>query len=81
MLRSLPSSLRHRIKLALQALAKDPSGITNGLDVKRLDAEAGQPIYRLRVGDWQIAFTTDSVLVVFRVFHRSEGYAWIDELP
>ena len=79
-LRAADPAVRRRLKAALRALAEDPSGRKRSLDVKRLDADAGQPIYRLRVGDWRIAFTLDKDLVVQRVFHRSEGYGWLADM-
>lgn len=54
--------------------------MTNRLDVKRLDGDPGQPMYRLRVGEWRLAFTVDSAVVVLRIFHRSEGYGWLADM-
>ena len=79
-LRSTPSSAKRRLKEALRRLGQDPSGRSTGLDVKRLDTEPGQAMYRLRVGDWRIAFTVDKEVVVLRVFHRSDGYGWIADM-
>jgi mRNA interferase RelE/StbE len=79
-LQRLPPGTKRRLKSALRALGQDPSGISNRLDVKRLDAEPGQPIYRLRVGDWRIAFTIDRDVVVLRIFHRREGYGWLADM-
>lgn len=81
-LRVAEPSVRRRIKAALQKLAEDPSGIRGRLDVKRLDVDAGEPMYRMRIGEWRIAFTVDrTTLVVLRIFHRSEGYGWITDMP
>lgn len=80
-LRSLAPATKRRLKAALRLLAQDPSGLTNRLDVKRLDTEPGQPIYRLRAGEWRLAFTLDADVVVLRVFHRSEGYGWLADMP
>ena len=71
---------RKRLRTALRLLAEDPSGLAHDLDVRRLDVDAGQPMYRLRIGDWRIAFTVDKDLVVLRVFHRSEGYGWLADM-
>lgn len=38
-------------------------------------------MYRARVGDWRIAFTVDKAIVVLRIFHRSEGYGWLADMP
>lgn len=80
-LRRLAPEPRRRLKAALRLLGEDPSGLTNNLDVKRLDAEPGQPMYRLRVGDWRVAFTVDEDVVVLRIFHRGEGYGWLADMP
>lgn len=79
-LRQADPGVRRRLKHALRLLAQDPTGRSARLDVKRLDADAGQPIYRLRVGEWRIAFTLDRDIVVLRLFHRSEGYGWLGDL-
>lgn len=80
-LRRLPPPVKRRLKAALRLLAKDASGTSTGLDVKRLDAEPGQPMYRARVGAWRIAFTVDRDLALLRIFHRSEGYGWLADMP
>jgi mRNA-degrading endonuclease RelE of RelBE toxin-antitoxin system len=80
-LRSAAPETKRKLKAALRALGDDPSGITNNLDVKRLDVDAGQPIYRVRIGEWRIAFTVDQAVVVLRIFHRSEGYGWLADMP
>ncbi len=50
-------------------------------DVRRLTATAGTNVYRLRVGDWRAAFLLRARAVeVIRVFHRSEGYGWLERL-
>lgn len=78
-LRTSAPAVRQKLRRALRRLAEDSSGISTGLDVKRLDAER-QPIYRLRVGDWRVAFTVDKDIVVLRVFHRSQGYGWLADM-
>lgn len=79
-LRHLAPLPRRRLKAALKRLGEDPSGLSNDLDVKRLDTEPGQPMYRLRVGDWRAAFTVDEEVVVLRIFHRSDGYGWLRDM-
>lgn len=77
----MPPTVKKRVKAALRLLAADPTGTSNRLDVKRLDADPGQPMYRLRVGEWRAAFTVDSAIIVLKIFHRSEGYAWLADMP
>ena len=79
-LRTAAPEVKKRLRAALRLLAKDPSGISTKLDVSRLDTDPGQPMYRLRVGDWRIAFTVDDDLVILRVFHREEKYGWLAEM-
>lgn len=79
-LQSAAPTTRKRLKAALKLLATDPSGTSNHLDVKRLDAQLGQPVYRLRIGEWRIAFTVDKDLVVLRIFHRRDGYGWLADM-
>lgn len=72
---------KRRIKEALASLAKDPSGRMGALDVKQLASPAPLLAYRLKLGDWRVAwYVTDDALEVIRVFHRSEGYGWLQRL-
>jgi mRNA-degrading endonuclease RelE of RelBE toxin-antitoxin system len=71
---------RRKLKAALGLLAEDPGGTTTRLDVKRIDTAHGQPMYRLRVGDWRVAFTVDEDVVVLRIFHRRDGYGWLADM-
>lgn len=79
-LKRVEPTVRRRLRHALRLLAKDPGGLSSKLDVKRLDADAGQPMYRLRVGEWRVAFTVDTAVVALRIFHRSEGYGWLADM-
>lgn len=76
---TMPPTARKRMRAALAELPGDPSGTTTGLDVKRLKTDDGPPIFRLRVGDWRAAFIVRERSVdVVRIFHRGEGYGWLD---
>ena len=79
-LRTMPPLTKRKVKAALRLLAEDPGGTASRLDVKRLDTEPGQPMYRLRVGDWRIAFTLDKDILVLRIFHRRDGYGWLADM-
>ncbi len=72
--------MKKRVKAALRLLAEDPTGTSNHLDVKRLDTDPGQAMYRLRVGEWRAAFTIEAAIIVLRIFHRSEGYGWLADM-
>ena len=65
---------------ALRALADDPLGKARLLDVKELDLRRREPpLYRLRVGDWRaVYFVRGRDVLVVRIFHRGEGYRWLD---
>ncbi|HLF17106.1 MAG TPA: type II toxin-antitoxin system RelE/ParE family toxin [Candidatus Thermoplasmatota archaeon] len=80
-LRAMAPETRKAIRSALRKLAADPSGRTVDLDVKALDLGDGPPVHRLRVGEWRAAFIVGKELIrVLRVFHRSDGYDWVDDV-
>lgn len=53
-----------------------------GVDVAQLVLDApGWPVFRLRVGDWRVVFRARGEdLEVVRVFHRREGYGWLERV-
>lgn len=78
-LRAMPPTPRKRMRAALRALAKDPSGRSVDLDVKRLQTPGDPPAFRLRVGEWRAGWLLHKdALDVIRIFHRDEGYRWLD---
>lgn len=79
-LRAVPPETRRRLKQAISALADDPTGRAGKLDVRALEVpQAAEPISRLAVGSFRVAFAKEKRLLrVLRIFHRSEGYAWIE---
>lgn len=79
--RRLPPAVKRRLKNALKMLVADPTGGSNRLDIKRLDADPGPAMYRFRVGDWRLPFTIDAAVVVLRIFHRRDGYGWLTDMP
>ena len=81
-LSQMPPDPKRRMKDALRRLAEDPTGRTIGLDVKELDvSEAAPRLYRLRVGEWRAVFAVEGRdVVVARIFHRRDGYAWMERL-
>lgn len=81
-LRSLPPATKKRIRDALRALAEDLTGINHRLDIRELDRDEREPrVYRLRVGDWRIVFLRrPSQVQVIRIFHRRQGYGWMERL-
>lgn len=81
-IRSLPPGPKRMVRIGLDHLGVDPSGRTTGADVKLLATDRRTPrIFRLRAGDWRVVFTVERrVVSVLRVFHRSEGYAWLARL-
>ena len=82
-LRYLPPDTKKRIRAALLALADDPLGLTSSIDVKRLarPTKDGPDILRARLGDWRIVYAPrERELLVLNVFHRSEGYGWLERL-
>lgn len=79
-LRSLAPETKRRLKKAILSLPQDPVGERRRLDIKKLIAhDEPRPIYRLRVGDWRAVYRiVESRIEVVRVFHRSEGYGWME---
>lgn len=67
-LEALDWAVRRRVLKKVDALRHNLSG-----DVKRLVSYT--PGWRLRVGDWRVLFEiSGSVIVIWRVVHRSEAY-------
>ena len=78
-LQAMPPEPRKAMEKALASLVEDPSGKRSGLDVRRLTATPGTNVYRVRVGEWRAAFLLRGrAIEVVRVFHRSEGYSWLE---
>lgn len=80
-LRTMPPTPRKRMRAALGRLADDPSGRSNGLDVRPLHTDGPTTVYRLRVGEWRAGWMLRGECVdVVRIFHRSDGYGWLERL-
>ena len=75
-LRELHEGTRARIKRGLRSLENDPFRTRSGADIKRLRGTRGRAdAFRLRVGDYRVVYGVDGdMVIVTRVFHRSEGY-------
>ena len=70
-LRSLPKSVIGRVMKRLELLADDP------FPRHALKLEGGEPLYRLRVGDYRIVYGVDQdakAVIVHYVRHRREVY-------
>jgi mRNA-degrading endonuclease RelE of RelBE toxin-antitoxin system len=80
-IRRLPPELKRDVRRAIDGLGADPFGPAGG-GVKRLRTGQGTPaLYRIRVREWRIAYRVEPGLVqVVKVFHRSEGYAWLERM-
>lgn len=81
-LRALPAPTRQRLKAGIGALREDPAGLKGRLDVRRLQTSGLQSsLFRLRIGQWRIVYRfRGNDAEVIRVFHRSDGYAWMERL-
>ena len=81
-LRMLAPATRRTIREQLRALARDPTGLESHLDIRELDREGKLPrVFRLRVADWRIAYVVrESEVLVIRIFHRRDGYGWMERL-
>lgn len=71
---------KKEVRAALAQIGEDPMNRDGKLDFKKLEAGLGQPVYRVRVGAWRIAYTIDTHVVVLRIFHRRDGYGWVADL-
>lgn len=80
-LRNLPPATKARLRKALHEL-KATWPRPRKLDVAQLVLSAPQPpVFRLRVGDWRVVFRARGRdLEVVRVFHRREGYGWLERI-
>ena len=70
-LRKLPKDIRRRVAARIDALVGDPRPV----GVERLQGEAD--LYRVRVGDYRIAYQVESkalVMLVVRIGHRRDVY-------
>jgi mRNA interferase RelE/StbE len=78
--RRLPPTTKQAVKAGLRLLREDPFETNPNADIMLLDGSPGEePVYRLRVGNWRVVFTRDGATVkVIRIFHREEGYDWLD---
>ena len=77
-IRRLPPGAKRAVRHALDQLAQDR--FSKGLDVRLLRSD-GDPKFRIRVGDDRIAFVVlERETRVLHVFHRSEGYGWLERL-
>jgi len=76
---TLAPATKKALRKALDNLVKDPIGAP-GLDVKLLRSLRGVPVYRLRLGDYRVAYRVlpGRVVYVQRVFHRRDGYGWME---
>lgn len=73
-LRHVPPASKKRLRAGLCRIA---AGDATGLDVRPLRGSHG--LLRLRVGNWRAACRQSKASVdVVRVFHRSDGYDWLD---
>lgn len=75
----LAPATKRALRKVLRRLAHDPVGAA-GLDVKLLDQPPGStPLYRLRQGEYRVVYEARrNQVVVVRVFHRRDGYGWLE---
>lgn len=80
-LRRLPPDVKKAIRSALRRLPEDPFGALAKQEVHALRVPPETPAtLRLRVGDWRVVYFMDGRLIrVFRIFHRDEGYRWLEK--
>jgi mRNA-degrading endonuclease RelE of RelBE toxin-antitoxin system len=78
-LRTLAPGPKRAVRAAVDELRADAR--PKGVDWKRLETDAEVLLYRLRVGDYRVVYVLlGSDIRVVRVFHRREGYHWLERL-
>lgn len=79
-LENLDEETRARIREALESLEDDPFTSRSGADIQRLSTDdGGDPVYRLRAGDHRCVYVVRrGQVLVTKIFHRSEGYGWME---
>lgn len=76
----LPPGPKAAVRKALAILDAHDGDRPPALDVKRLGRE-GIPTFRIRVGTYRIVYARFAQAHrVLKVFHRSEGYGWLERL-
>ena len=77
-LKDLPIDLQQRIKASLMELKNDPFRSRPKVDIKRLKGP-NRNYFRLRIGDYRVLYVIEETnVMVAKVFHRSQGYDWIE---
>jgi mRNA-degrading endonuclease RelE of RelBE toxin-antitoxin system len=77
--RTLAPEPKRDIRKAIRLLARDPRH--PDLDVKVLRADGALRFFRARVRQYRIVYSVKANDVyVWRIVHRSEGYAWLERL-
>ena len=77
--RTLAPAPRRAIRQALRLVAADPRDPK--LDLRQLRKSGAVRFYRARVLDYRIVFSPrPQHTYVWRIQHRSEGYAWLERL-
>ncbi len=80
-IRRLPPDLKRDVRRAIDALGIDPYDPGGGGAKKLRTSEEAPAVYRIRVREWRVAYRIEPGLVeVVKVFHRSEGYAWMERM-
>ncbi len=79
-LQSLAPAPRRRIRKAIRLLSDNPR--PRGLNIKILETDSsGAKFYRIRIGDHRIVYSVHGAVVyVHRVFHREDGYGWLERI-
>ncbi|MHB1260605.1 MAG: type II toxin-antitoxin system RelE family toxin [Thermoplasmatota archaeon] len=75
----LPPGPRALVRAALAALREHDGDRPAGLDVKRL--QGATPVFRIRLGNYRVVYARHrQAHRILKVFHRSEGYGWLERL-
>lgn len=75
----LDKKLQERVKSAIRELEEDPFRPRPKADIKKLYKLTKHQLYRLRIGNYRIAYAVENSYVkVAKIFPRGKGYEWLE---
>ncbi len=78
-LKNLDKNIANRILLSFKELEEDPFKTRPKADIKKLKGVANPDMFRLRVGDYRIVYTTERNSVkITHILQRSSIYKRLD---
>jgi plasmid stabilization system protein ParE len=79
-LRHAPPAAKRELKRVLETMRKGSTGL-DIRELRQLGPTRGPTLFRVRAGAWRMVFRLQGKdLEVVRVFHRRDGYGWMERL-